>query len=198
MFDLFPSKYLDQLDSAIGQGGWAILQVVILAPVLEEILFRGLILGSIRQKSGKALGAVFISAAIFGAMHVHIPQKMVNALVIGLILGYIYVKTESLAAVIIIHAINNGLAYVLRELFGSSANAVSTKEMIGNDTVYYIIYGICLVMLVVSFVMMIRAMARGQAVPEGEITGETAVSGVGNGKSQENEKTSAPENNNKV
>lgn len=158
LLDLFPSRYLDIMDIAIGRGGWAIMTTVILAPILEEVLFRGLLLGAINEKHG-AFRAVFVSAAIFGVIHI-IPQQIVNAFVIGIILGYIYVRTKSLVAVIFIHALNNGLAYVLREVFGSTSEAMSTREMIGSDTWFYIVYGLCVILFAVGMYGMIKAMNR--------------------------------------
>lgn len=177
LIEMFP-KGLENIDKAIGRGGWVILTTVVFAPILEEMLFRGLILGSIREKQGRALPAVLISAVIFGVIHFNIPQG-INAFAIGIILGYIYVRTNSLAAVILIHAINNGLAYTLRELFGSTVSATSTRELIGNDTVYWIVYGLCFVLFVVSLVFMMKALKRNNALPEagtaaGENGGENA------------------------
>lgn len=176
LLDMFPSRYLDFLDSAIGTGGWAIVTTVVMAPILEEILFRGLILEPIREKSG-ALRAVLISAAIFGVIHI-IPQQAINAFLIGIILGYIYIKTRSLASVIVIHAINNALAYILRELFGGTSAAMTTRDMIGNDVVYYIIYGACVIMVGIALYGMIKTLKKATTplLEEGAVkTSETSA-----------------------
>lgn len=137
---LFPAEYMDQLNSAIGTGGWAVLTSVVMAPVLEEILFRGIIQDSLSREYG-ALRSVLLTSAIFGIIHI-IPQQVVNAFFIGIILGYIYVKTKSLVPVILIHAINNAIAFITMLLFDDKA-LLSTRELISNDTVYWILYGLC-------------------------------------------------------
>ena len=57
-----PEESLDALEGAIGSGGWALATTTLCAPILEEILFRGQILGSCRERFGKFcdyLGSLF-------------------------------------------------------------------------------------------------------------------------------------------
>ncbi len=156
LMKLFPDKYLDMLSDAVGIGGWAVFTTVLLAPVMEEALFRGLILGIIRERYG-AMAGVFLSALIFAVIHI-IPQQMVNAFVIGLFLGYIYIRTGSLAAIILIHALNNAIAYVEMQLMGHRTD-LSLSSMIGNDTWYWIVYGVSALLLVVAFTKALTSLA---------------------------------------
>ncbi len=160
VLSLLPDVGMDSLDGLMGNGGWSVLSAVVLAPLLEEYLFRGLFIDSMRRRMG-TLGAVFVSALLFGLAH-GIPQQAFNAFVVGLILGYIYVRTDSLAVVVIIHAINNALAYVLLELLGSSN--VLVKDLVNNNTVYYILYGVCLVVFVLTFVKLAVSMRNGDEI----------------------------------
>lgn len=73
LLELFPDKYLEQLNQYIGTGGWSILMTVVLAPVMEEMLFRGLIQGSINERDGAAK-AILLSALLFGVFHM-IPSR---------------------------------------------------------------------------------------------------------------------------
>ena len=98
VLELFPDAFLKMIDKMGMHGGWSILMLVVLAPVMEEVLFRGILLESVRSKHS-AGRAIVVSALMFGVIH-FIPQQVVNAFVIGLILGYIYVRTESLWPVI--------------------------------------------------------------------------------------------------
>lgn len=147
---LFPQENMELLKQSVGRGGWTILMTVVLAPVFEEMIFRGAILESIRRRSG-ALAAVVISALIFGLVHL-IPQQVVNAFFIGLILGYIYIRTHSLLPVIVIHAVNNMIAYIGMGVEGEQMETL--RQMITNDTWYYIVYGLCVVIFAVSFIAM--------------------------------------------
>jgi hypothetical protein len=81
--------------------------LVVVAPVTEELLFRGIILRGLvgRCPVWVALG---LSAALFAFIHLN-PWQMVTAFVIGLTLGWVYLRTGSVWLCVVGHAINNGL-----------------------------------------------------------------------------------------
>jgi len=91
----------------MGSGSFgAIIGACVLAPILEEMLFRGIILRSfLRQYSRWA--AIVGSAAIFGLAHMNIYQ-FCAALVLGIIAGWLYERTRSLLTCIALHAAYNG------------------------------------------------------------------------------------------
>lgn len=126
LLELFPDKYLEQLNQYIGTGGWSILMTVVLAPVMEETLFRGLIQGSINERDGAAK-AILLSALLFGVFHM-IPQQAINAFLVGIILGYIYFRTKSLLTVIILHALNNGISYLMLEVLGPERADMAVRD----------------------------------------------------------------------
>ncbi len=154
---LFPDSYLELLNNSIGQGGWAVATTVLLAPVMEETLFRGIILESVRSRFG-TLRAIMISAAVFGLIHI-IPQQVINAFLVGIVLGFIYVRTQSLVSVIILHAINNALAYLQTIIFTDSD--FSVRELTGGSTLYYIVYGISAAVCALAAVQIIRYAKKG-------------------------------------
>ena len=142
--NIFPSENFDIISKAIGTGGWAILTSVVAAPVCEEFLFRGVVQKSLMANIGQFRG-IIAASAIFGLVH-FIPQQIVNAFFIGLILGFIYARTKSLIPVILIHAFNNALAFIQMSL--GSGEYMTTRELIGNDTMYWIVYGFCCALLI--------------------------------------------------
>ncbi len=156
LLELFPDVFLKMIDSMGMHGSWSILMLVILAPVMEEVLFRGILLESVRSKYG-AGRAIVVSALMFGVIH-FIPQQVVNAFVIGLILGYIYIRTESLWPVIVIHALNNAMAYVIMQ-WSDGAN-ITVRSLIEDNTIYAVVYGVSLVVLVMSGYMVWRSIAK--------------------------------------
>lgn len=83
-----------------------ILQIII-APIFEEIVMRGIILEGFLNKY-KPITAVIVSSVIFGVWHGNIPQ-FINATILGIILGIIYYKTRSLVLCIVSHMLFNGL-----------------------------------------------------------------------------------------
>lgn len=156
VLELFPDAFLKMIDKMGMHGGWSILMLVVLAPVMEEVLFRGILLESVRSKHS-AGRAIVVSALMFGVIH-FIPQQVVNAFVIGLILGYIYVRTESLWPVIVIHALNNAMAYVIMQ-WSDGAN-ITVRSLIENNTVYAVVYGVSLAALVASGYMVWRSIEK--------------------------------------
>lgn len=156
LLELFPDAFLKMIDKMGMHGGWSILMLVVLAPVMEEVLFRGILLESVRSKHS-AGRAIVVSALMFGVIH-FIPQQVVNAFAIGLILGYIYVRTESLWPVIVIHALNNAMAYVIMQ-WSDGAN-ITVRSLIDNNTIYAVVYGVSLAALVASGYMVWRSIEK--------------------------------------
>lgn len=102
---------------------------VFVGPICEEIIFRGIIQeGFIHTYDGPR--ALLYSAIIFGVIHL-MPLQVINAFLAGILLGWIYWKTRSLWIVMILHILNNYVAFQSTEL-----DANFMKEMVGNDVLY--------------------------------------------------------------
>lgn len=86
-----------------------LLSTVAVPALVEEYAFRGLVLGSLKRY-GEGF-AIVVSALLFGLMHGNFEQ-MPFAFLVGLALGYITVKTESLLTAIAVHATNNAVSVV--------------------------------------------------------------------------------------
>lgn len=93
-----------------------ILSVVLLAPILEEFLFRGILFAELK-KSPKA--KIIITALTFAIYHLNLIQGL-NTLFIGLVLGYIYYYRRNIKEVIMVHMVNNLVAVfpVYNEVLG--------------------------------------------------------------------------------
>lgn len=83
------------------------VSVCIIAPIVEEFLYRGVLLEHMRKRYNP-LTAVIVSSLFFGIAHLNLHQG-VNAFFIGLCLGVVYIKTNSLLASIFFHLANNTL-----------------------------------------------------------------------------------------
>ena len=86
------------------------ITVCVLAPIFEEILFRGIILKGMLNHKVSPIYAIMISGLIFGLAHLN-PWQFVGAGLLGAIFGYVYYRTKSLILPIILHACNNILSY---------------------------------------------------------------------------------------
>lgn len=155
---LFPASYMDNVNKMILEGGGlGMFTAVIAAPVLEEMLFRGVIQGG-ASREYRPMKAILISAAVFGVVH-FVPQQVVNAFFCGIIMGYVYYRTGSLVPVIAIHLLNNAVAYITIRMAPESAGE-TMRALVGNDTWYWIIYAACAVIFVFALVNLWRQLNR--------------------------------------
>lgn len=92
-------------------GVWRVLVIfaaVVLAPLAEEIFFRGLLQSMLRRYLGHAWGGILITSAFFAIVHVPHYDTMPALFVLSVVLGYNYERCGRLYAPILIHVIFNG------------------------------------------------------------------------------------------
>ena len=139
LVDLLP----ENPGQGLGRGAWACFTAVVTAAISEELLCRGLLFEVLNKRWG-VKSSIFFSALFFGLIHFD-PATAVIALVAGMIFGVLYVRTSSLYTTIIIHAINNALAFALIS-FG--VGDISFEEVVGGGVLYYILYGVAVAIFV--------------------------------------------------
>ena len=89
-----------------------ILIIALLPALGEEMIFRGILLPIVRKWTGSVHLAVWVSAFLFSALHFQF-YGFLPRLILGALLGYLFVWTKSLWAPVIAHFVNNALALVL-------------------------------------------------------------------------------------
>jgi membrane protease YdiL (CAAX protease family) len=102
-----------------GASPWLILLTGIgVAPLVEEIFFRGFLFPGLREKLGW-ISAALVSAALFAVVHLQ-PIAMPPIFLMGLIFAYLYQRTESIWPAVIMHLSTNTLsltaAYLISQL----------------------------------------------------------------------------------
>ncbi len=122
-----------------------IVYTVIMAPLLEEILFRGLMLGALKKEMPSWV-AIAISALAFGAAHGN-PIGIIYATLFGVLLGWVFIRTKSILPCIILHmgfnatalACEGGIPYIIVILaipvaiYGIVSIYKNTKENEGDN-----------------------------------------------------------------
>ncbi len=105
---------LDWVISVYQTAGWMpffAVALCVLAPLYEELFFRGFLIRGLEQSRLGATGGVVLSAAVWAAIHVQYPvEGIVIIFVMGLFLGAAWVKTRSLGLVIMLHGAANALS----------------------------------------------------------------------------------------
>jgi len=108
----------------------AFIKVSIIAPIVEELIFRGIILSGFRRNYS-AFKAVLISAILFSLFHLN-PWQMPATFVLGLFLGWLVIRTQSILAAIIGHSVNN-LLVLLTVTYWQEINTYSVFLMEKRD-----------------------------------------------------------------
>lgn len=109
------SSYNDMINTSFSKdnGIWTILTTSLIAPLGEELLFRGLILYHTRQMTGPVM-AVIINGILFGLYHMNLVQ-LCYALPIGILLASIAALSHAVYPSIILHMAINITANMLPE-----------------------------------------------------------------------------------
>lgn len=171
-------------DVVVNINPWlSVLFVVICAPIMEEIIFRKLLIDrAVRYGEGVA---VFLSGLLFGLFHGNLSQ-FVYAFTLGLFFGLVYVKTGKIIYSILLHMVVNFIGSVL-SLFVLNLVDLDSLQVIldGGDMaamstalpglMAFAIYFICLIGVVIAGVVLLivfrkklRLSPRGIALPRGK------------------------------
>ncbi len=120
LYSLFPD-YANLGDMIGSSPMWLrFITVGIAAPIVEELLLRGLVLDRMRRYM-PVIPAIVIQAVIFGVIHMNILQGAYAAL-LGVILGIIYVRYNSIIPCIVFHVVMNSMSVLMPESFGADWN----------------------------------------------------------------------------
>ena len=94
------------------------ISVVMVAPIIEEFLFRGFLYSQLRRSFLKDWGAVAVSSLVWTAIHFQYEVGILFFLFLfGLFLGYFRIKYNSLLIPVALHALNNLIAFILTIYF---------------------------------------------------------------------------------
>jgi len=89
----------------------SLISLVIIAPVVEELLFRGLF-QSLLKRNYSSKASILFSALIFSTIHFEF-EVIIPLFILGMIIGWLYENNRNLWIPITFHIINNGLAFLL-------------------------------------------------------------------------------------
>ncbi|MDO5018382.1 MAG: type II CAAX endopeptidase family protein [Lagierella massiliensis] len=119
---------------------WILLSVVILGPIVEELLFRGIIINTLNNTFSRKT-AILISAVIFGIWHKDLIQ-MVYTIFFGIVLGVVYSRTNNIKYPIYMHILNNFL------------NSLPDFEIFYN--IYFYINIISIILIIPSVILIYK------------------------------------------
>jgi membrane protease YdiL (CAAX protease family) len=111
---------------------------VVLAPILEEALFRGLILHGLARRRGPR-SATLWTAAFFAFFHFYNPWQIIPTFFLGLLLGWVVLVTRSLWSSIVLHSAFNGLSLSVFAL--SLAPPDAPPPLVATGVVLFLLLG---------------------------------------------------------
>lgn len=140
LFKTTMKEYSDLIDNAIGNNvPWLLmLTIFVIAPIAEEVIFRGLILNYASTIMPVAF-AILTQAFLFSVFHSNIVQQ-VYAFILGLLLGYIAYTMKSIVSTILLHISIN-----LSTLLLPDYNLMDTKKI----TMLFLVSVVALVILMI-------------------------------------------------
>lgn len=98
--------------AAMASRPWGVLSICLVAPLVEELIFREGITGYLLRQGAAPHSAILCSSAAFSLMHLN-PAQMPFAFLIGVVLALLYWRTRSIWLSLLMHCVNNSLAVVL-------------------------------------------------------------------------------------
>lgn len=105
----------------------------IVAPIVEELIFRGLVYRRTKKMTG-TIAAAILSAALFGVFHGNWVQAP-YAFIIGIVAVFVYEKFKSIVAPIMLHMSANILSVLIMTLASSDTPTVDSLNI---DTLSYV------------------------------------------------------------
>ena len=152
---------------AMSRNVFGIISITIMAPLVEELLFRGAIQGYMLRKGIKPLHAILIASAIFGIVHMN-PIQIPFAFAIGLIFGWLYYRTGSVVPGIIGHFINNSIACLQMATLTEEEFNTTTIEWLGEGPTYAL-FALSLAVMIGMFLYLKKRLPQAPTYQEEEI-----------------------------
>ena len=160
--DLMQDTFLGMSRNVFG-----IISITIMAPLVEELLFRGAIQGYMLRKGMKPLHAILIASAIFGIVHMN-PIQIPFAFAIGMIFGWLYYRTGSLVPGIVGHFINNSIACIQMATMSKEEFNTTTIEWLGEGPTYAL-FAISLAVMIGMFLYLKKRLPEAPSYKEEEM-----------------------------
>lgn len=145
----FLQELVEQLQiTSIRNGIFIVFTTVIAAPLVEEMLFRGYLQKVLEESWKDITKAILVTSIFFALVHFN-PYWIVQIYLLGLVLGYLAWRTNSIIPGIILHGLNNGFAVAL-----NNVEDVFNRYYNWYEHVYPLWIFIAIVLIILGFKML--------------------------------------------
>ncbi|KUG07389.1 hypothetical protein ASU33_13620 [Solirubrum puertoriconensis] len=165
----------DMLLKLMAQPALGFVVLCVLAPVFEEWLFRGILLPGLMRNYGPTK-AILQTSLLFGIIHLN-PAQSLSAALLGVFLGWLYYRTGSLRACILVHAVNNFVAWVGLFMIRTDKDAIAqmTKyEAPSWPLAAAALVGAVVLVLIIRYLQRLTKPSEDYAIVEASPVAETA------------------------
>ena len=136
----------------------SIINMVIVAPITEEFIFRGVLLHRLATKWNIAI-AIWISSTIYGLFHFFDP---IGSFFFGVVMALLYIKTKTSIVPIIAHAMYNTILLIIVQFSGTTAE--SSTQITSGDWIIGLLLIVVSLPFLISFIYR-RFPAKNQPLP---------------------------------
>jgi hypothetical protein len=154
------------------QGLFGLITLVVAAPILEELIFRGIVLEGLLKRYSP-IKSILISALFFGLIHLN-PWQLISAFVIGIVMGWVYYRTRNLLLPIFLHFVNN-LTFTLLSKYAGPESVVdmSLSELFGSEIVVKVVIVVSVIVGAISLYVLNGMLPKpAEIIVEGRENGE--------------------------
>lgn len=114
-----------------------LLSVCLFAPLIEELVMREGVMGSMLRRGVSPWTAIIVSSVLFGAIHMNFSQ-FVFATIGGIALGILYCKSGNIILSLAIHILNNTFSSILTIAAGTD----NLVDILGGQTIVYALFAL--------------------------------------------------------
>lgn len=133
---LYLPNWAEDMFEGLIANPWGYVVVGLMAPFVEELVMRGAVLRALLKWNENHWVGIAISAVLFSLIHAN-PAQMPHAFLAGLLLGWLYYRTGSIIPGVVVHWVNNSVAFavghVMMAIDPASKGDIPLVQLFGSD-----------------------------------------------------------------
>lgn len=149
-----PEDVRELFDQMFSKSVPAFITAVIFAPILEELIFRGIVLEGF-LKNYLPVKAILWTNILFGLSHLN-PWQFIGAFLLGILISWVYQKTRNLVLPVVMHMVNNLLSFLFLYVADVPFSEVSLADIMPSPSFYYTLVAASVLLLGFFFLFLAR------------------------------------------
>ena len=152
-------SFKETIKELAGQKGIStFILMVVAAPFLEELIFRGILLEGLLKRYSP-LKAILVASALFGVVHLN-PWQFLAGFILGIFIGWIYSKNHNLTLSILIHATVNLYGYGIRFVTDDNTILDSGINYYGGLVNYVLVLSVSIAVFICCVILYMSSISK--------------------------------------